>query len=152
MVGSKSNHESSLRWHRTQLRVPLFEVDLGQGVYHGNYFHLFELGREDFLRDLGYPYRHFMDLQLHLAVVEASCSYRRPLHYDDLIEIHTGVKGWRRRSIALSQAIYRDEGEEEMVLCTAVGFNMVCIRFTGEATILPTEFVDRLEEWVGGGE
>jgi hypothetical protein len=25
-------------WHRTRLRVPLFAVDLGQAVYHGNYF------------------------------------------------------------------------------------------------------------------
>ena len=152
MVGSKTNHESSLRWHRTSLRVPLFEVDLGQAVYHGNYFHLLELGREAFLRDLGYPYRRFMDQELHLAIVEASCAYRRPLHYDDLIEIHTGIKGWRRRSLALSQAIYRDEGEGGLVLCTTVTLNMVCIHFTGQATILPTEFVDRLEKWVGGEE
>ena len=69
MVGSKTNQESSRIWHKTQLRVPLFEVDLGQAVYHGNYFHLFELGREAFLRDLGYPYRRFMDQQLHLKEV-----------------------------------------------------------------------------------
>ncbi len=150
MVGSKINDESPTHWHKIPLRVPLFEVDLGQAVYHGNYYHLFELGREAFLRDLGYPYRRFMDQHLHLAIVEASCSYRRPLHYDDLIAIHTGVNGWRRRSLAFSQAIYRNEGEGGLVLCTTVTLQMVCVRFTGQATILPIEFVDRLERWVDG--
>jgi acyl-CoA thioester hydrolase len=151
MAGRKSNGESSMVWHKSQLRVPLFEVDLGQGVYHGNYFHLLELGREAFLRDLGYPYRRFMDQELHLAIVEASCSYRRPLHYDDLIEVHTGVNWWRRRSLALSQTIYRTEGEAGWVLCTKATLNMVCIRFTGQATVLPLAFVDILKRWLDGG-
>jgi acyl-CoA thioester hydrolase len=150
MVGSKMKDESARNLYKTQLRVPLFEVDLGQAVYHGNYFHLFELGREAFLRDLGYPYRRFMDQQLHLSIVEASCSYRRPLHYDDLIEVHTGVIWWRTRSLAFTQAIYRDDGEDESVLCTKATLNMVCVRFTGQATVIPMEFVELLKIWVDG--
>ena len=92
-------------WHKSRFLVPLYEVDLGQGVYHGNYFHFFELAREAFLRELGYPYRRFMDQQMHLTVVESTCSYRRSLHYDDAIEIHTAIDWWRTRSLAFSQAI-----------------------------------------------
>jgi acyl-CoA thioester hydrolase len=147
MVGSRTKDDSPRLTHKAQLRVPLFEVDLGQAVYHGNYYHLFELGREAFLRDLGYPYRRFMDQQLHLSIVEASCSYRRPLHYDDLIEVHTGVNWWRTRSLGFSQAIYRDDGEDELVLCTKATLNMVCVRFTGQATVIPAEFVDVLKRW-----
>jgi acyl-CoA thioester hydrolase len=148
MVGSKMKEESSNVWHKTPLRVPLFEVDLGLAVYHGNYYHLFELGREAFLRELGYPYRRFMDQQLHLSIVEASCSYRRPLHYDDLIEVHTRVDWWRTRSLAFSQAIYRDHGENESVLCTKATLNMVCVRFTGQATVIPGEFIEVLKRRV----
>jgi acyl-CoA thioester hydrolase len=144
MAEDRTNDQPPRVWHKTQLRVPLFEIDLGQAVYHGNYFHLFELGREDFLRSLGYPYRRFMDQQLHLAIVEASCSYRRPIHYDDLIEVHTGVNWWRSRSLALSHLIYRNEGEGELALCTKATLNMVCVRFSGQSTILPTEFVELL--------
>jgi acyl-CoA thioester hydrolase len=152
MVGNKSEDESSRVRHRTPLRVPLFEVDLGQAVYHGNYFHLLELGREAFLRDLGYPYRRFMDQQLHLTIVEASCSYRRPLLYDDLIEVQTGVDWWRSRSLAFAQAIYRNEEPGGPVLCTKATLNMVCVRFTGQPTVLPADFVSILKEWVNGGE
>jgi acyl-CoA thioester hydrolase len=152
MVGNKNEDESSRVWHRTPLRVPLFEVDLGQAVYHGNYYHLLELGREAFFRDLGYPYRRFMEQQLHLTIVEASCSYRRPLLYDDLIEVQTGVDWWRSRSLAFSQAIYRNEEPGGLVLCTKATLNMVCVRFTGQPTVLPADFVSILKEWVNGGE
>lgn len=150
MDASKSRHEPSRGWHKTPLRVPLFEVDLGHAVYHGNYFHLLELGREAFLRDLGYPYRRFMEQQLHLTIVEAACSYRRPLLYDDLIEIQTRVDGWRSRSLAFSQAIYRREATEGLVLCTEASLKMVCVRFSGQPTVLPTEFAGLLDEWVRG--
>lgn len=149
MVGSKIKEESYKAWHKTRLRVPLFEVDLGLAVYHGNYYHLFELGREAFLRDLGYPYRRFMDQQLHLSIVEASCSYRRPLHYDELIEVHTRIDWWRTRSLAFSQAIYRCKGEDEPVLCTRATLNMVCVRFTGQATVIPVDFIEILKRQVG---
>jgi acyl-CoA thioester hydrolase len=150
MMKENQGDDAPRVWHKTKLRVPLFEVDLGQAVYHGNYFHLLELAREDFLRELGYPYRRFMDQQLHLTVVEASCSYRKSLHYDDPIEVHSGVSWWRRRSMAFSQNIYRSEGEKSLVLCTSATLNMVCVRFTGQPTILPAEFVDLLKSWVNG--
>lgn len=138
---------SSPRPHKTRLRVPLFEVDLGQAVYHGNYFHLFELAREDYLRQLGYPYKRFMDQQLHLTLVEVSCSYRRSLHYDDQIEVATGLLWRRSRSLAFSQEIYRTEKDGRLALCTKATLNMVCVDFTGKPTTLPVEFVDLLERF-----
>ncbi len=136
---------SSARLHKTSLRVPLFEVDLGQAVYHGNYFHLFELAREDYLRQLGYPYKCFMDQQLHLTVVEMSCSYRRSLHYDDQIEVETALLWRRSRSLAFSQEIYREEEQNKTQLCTKATLNMVCVSFSGKPTILPVDFVHLLD-------
>ncbi|MDY0039876.1 MAG: thioesterase family protein, partial [Desulforhabdus sp.] len=138
--------DAAIAWHETRLRVPLYEVDLGMAVYHGNYFHLFELARETFLRDLGYPYRRFMDQQLHLTVVETSCSYRRSLDYDDLIEVHTRILWWRRRSLAFAQSIFRREEGNSKMLCTKATLNLVCVRFSGTPTILPMEFINLLRE------
>ncbi|MFZ2444870.1 MAG: thioesterase family protein [Syntrophobacteraceae bacterium] len=142
-------------YHITRVRVPLFEVDLGQAVYHGNYFHLFETGREDFLRKIGFPYREFMDRKLHLTIVESVCVYRKPLHYDDEIYIHTGIAWIRRRSLGFSQLIFRcgEGGEKE--LCTRADLTMVCVRFTGQAVVLPDDFrgiVEGLEEKSGSGD
>ena len=138
-------------WHKTHLLVPLYEVDLGQAVYHGNYFHIFELAREAFLRELGYPYRRFMDQEMHLTVVESTCTYRRSLRYDDAIEVHTAIDWWRTRSLAFSQAIYRNEGEKGLTLCTQATLNMVCVRFSGKPTVLPDEFMAQVKKWVESG-
>jgi acyl-CoA thioester hydrolase len=150
MTNDREDRDRALVWHKTQLRVPLFEVDLGQAVYHGNYFHLLELGREQFLRDLGYPYRQFMDQQLHLTIVEATISYRRALHYDELIEIHTAVEWQRTRSLAFAQAIHRKESDGRQTVCTRATLNMVCVRFSGQPTVLPPGFVELTKAWVHG--
>ncbi len=139
------------KYHCSRLRVPLYEVDLGQGVYHGNYFHLLETAREDFLRHIGFPYRSFMDRETHLAVVEIASRYRRPLHYDDRIEIHTGIDTLKRRSLRFRQLIYRAEEGRETVLCNDSQLTMVCVRFSGGATVLPSRFVTCVEAWLGSG-
>ena len=141
-----SDEGTKCSWHSTEIRVPLFEVDLGQAVYHGNYFHLFELAREDFLKAIGYSYRRLMEQQLHLTVVESSCIYRRPIRYDDLIEVRTCIQWVRRRSLAFSQLIFRDEAEKGTVLCTEATLNMVCVRFTGQPTVMPPDFLKLLRE------
>jgi acyl-CoA thioester hydrolase len=129
------------------MRVPLFEVDLGQAVYHGNYYHLFELGRESFFRDLGFPYKRFMDQEMHLTIVEAHCNYRKSLHYDEEIQVRTGVAWRRSRSLGLLQSILREEPASEPVLCTQLTLSMVCVKFSGKPTVLPSEFVSLLEKW-----
>jgi acyl-CoA thioester hydrolase len=129
------------------MRVPLFEVDLGQAVYHGNYYHLFELGRESFFRDLGFPYKRFMDQEMHLTIVEAHCNYRKSLHYDEEIQVRTGVAWRRSRSLGLLQSILREELASEPVLCTQLTLSMVCVKFSGKPTVLPSEFVSLLEKW-----
>jgi acyl-CoA thioester hydrolase len=145
---SQLSADTPLVWHTTSMRIPLFEVDLGQAVYHGNYFHLLELGRESFLRDLGYPYKHFMDQSMHLTIVELTCNYRKSLRYDDAIEVRTAVSWWRSRSLAFEQAVYRTGAAGEPELCTQATLNMVCVRFSGKPTVLPRDFLDLLTQWL----
>jgi acyl-CoA thioester hydrolase len=143
-----------LRCHTTSLRIPFFEVDAGQGVYHGNYYHIFELAREDFLRKIGFPYREFMNRQLHLTIVESRCKYRKSLRYDDEIEIQTGITSLGRRSISFSQLIFkkaeassnREMKNQALELCTEIQLSMVCIRFTGQPTLLPEDFVKTVKD------
>jgi len=139
---------ATVSYHITRLRVPLFEVDLGQAVYHGNYFHLFESAREDFLRKIGFPYREFMKREFHLAIVECSCVYRKPLHYDEEIEIHSGIIRTGRRSLAMSQLIFRQSETGSAEMTTRVVLNMVCVRFSGRPTLLPEDFSRAVSAYV----
>ncbi len=134
--------------HITRMRIPFFEVDMGQAVYHGNYYHLFELAREDMLRNTGFPYREFLNRQLHLTIVDSHCKYRKSLRYDDEIEIHTGISSLSRRNLSFSQLIYRvvespsepEINNPDLELCTESVLSMICVRFTGQPTLLPEDF------------
>jgi acyl-CoA thioester hydrolase len=148
--GAQARAKSSITsYHITSLRVPFFELDMGQAVYHGNYYHMFELAREDLLRKAGFPYREFINRQLHLSVVESRCKYRKSLHYDDRIEIHTGIAMMNSRSLTFSQLVYRlagapviseEESDPGLELCTEAQLRMICVRFTGLPTLLPEDF------------
>ncbi len=136
-------------YHITSLRVPLFEVDLGQAVYHGNYYHLLELARDDLLKKAGFPYREFMNRQLYITVVKTWCKYRKALRYDDQIEIHTGIPVMSSRSLTFSQLVYRLAGDPAICetesapgleLCTEAELSMICVRFTGQPALLPKDF------------
>ncbi len=132
-------------FHKTKLRIPLFEVDLGQGVYHGNYFHLFEVARDDFFRAIGFPYKDFMARKLHLAVAQLACAYYKPLGYDDIVIVKTGISSIKSRSIEIIQQILSNDH-----ICTQAEFAMVCVGFDGKVSKLPMEFVERADKWLKG--
>ena len=138
--------------HITSLRVPFFVVDMGQAVYHGNYFHFFEMARIELMSKTGFPYREFLNRQLHLTIIESRCKYRKALHYDDQIEIHTAITSLSRRSLSFSQLIYRlaenpsrETQNPQFELCTEAQLNVICVRFTGQPTILPEDFRQAFE-------
>jgi acyl-CoA thioester hydrolase len=76
-------------------------------VYHSNYLVWFEVGRSELFRELNLPYTIFEEQELELTIIEASCRYRQPAHYDDVITIITKVNIYSRK-VAFSYLVYRD--------------------------------------------
>src|SRR5450432_2931783 len=74
---------------RTTLRVRYAETDQMGVVYHANYFVWFEMGRVELLRGLGFDYKQMEAEDCHLPVVEATCRYRLPARYDDVLILET---------------------------------------------------------------
>jgi acyl-CoA thioester hydrolase len=99
----------------TTLRVRYAETDQMGVVYYANYFIWCEIGRVEFLRQLGFDYKQMeLEHQCHLPVVEASCRYKSPARYDDVITIETRVAGLRSSVIKFSYRLLttrRDQAE-----------------------------------------
>jgi len=70
-------------------RVRYQETDQMGIVYYSNYFVYFEMGRIEFLRDMGISYAEIEKENIFLAVAEAHCKYKSPAVYDDLLVIKT---------------------------------------------------------------
>lgn len=79
-------------WHLSPLRVRYQETDRMDVVFYANYVTWFEIGRTEFIRHAGYPYRRAEDAGLLLPVVELNVRYERPARYDDRIVVCTRLR------------------------------------------------------------
>jgi acyl-CoA thioester hydrolase len=145
---SATNLEPKKNGHHFSYRIPLYEIDIGQAVYHGNYFHFFELAREAFLRDLGFGYPELVARQIHLAVVESHCQYRQPVRYDNLIDIYTTIPRLKSRSVQFHQQLYLTATGK---LATEALITTVSVSFAGKPVPLPPELRQKLEILSTGG-
>jgi acyl-CoA thioester hydrolase len=76
--------------NETRLRVRYAETDQMGVVYHSNHFVWFEIGRVELLRQLGFSYRDMESKDgCFIAVAEAKCRYRAPVHYDEEVLVRT---------------------------------------------------------------
>ncbi|HEY3384500.1 MAG TPA: thioesterase family protein [Vicinamibacterales bacterium] len=73
------------------LRVRYAETDKMGVVYYANYLVWFEVGRCEWFRTTGLSYRQLEVEGTILPVIEAHCEYRRPVRYDEDVEIRTGA-------------------------------------------------------------
>jgi len=72
-----------------QVRVRYSEVDRMGVAHHRIHFVWFEMGRTELMRAKGLPYAEVEAQGTFLPVIEATCVYRAPARYDDLILVRT---------------------------------------------------------------
>jgi len=80
-----------MRIFETKIRVRYEETDAMGVVYYSNYFVWFEVARTEFLRSIGLSYKKMEEEGFRLAVVDASCRYKAPSRYDDVVNLQTWV-------------------------------------------------------------
>ena len=86
--------------NETRIRVRYAETDQMGVVYHSNHFIWFEVGRVELLRQFGFTYKEMeKDDDCFIAVVDARCRYRAPVHYDDEVVVRTYLKRVREKMI-----------------------------------------------------
>jgi len=86
--------------NETRIRVRYAETDQMGVVYHSNHFIWFEVGRVELLRQLGFSYKEMEGVDdCFIAVVDARCRYKAPVHYDDEVVVRTYLKQVREKVI-----------------------------------------------------
>ncbi len=92
--------------HQTQVRVRYSETDQMGVVYHGNYVPYFEIGRVEWLRNLGLSYKIMEQNGVMLPVVTLNMNYKKPARYDDLLTVKTIFKKLSSVKIEFAYEIY----------------------------------------------
>src|SRR5580693_9316432 len=109
----------------TIVRVRYAETDQMGFVYYGNYYVYFEVGRVEYMRNLGVDYKQMeIEDDSFIVVAESKCRYRRPARYDDLLRIRTRIVALKRRTIHFDYEVIRDATAE--LLATGETIHVVC--------------------------
>ncbi len=97
----------------TKVRVRYAETDQMGVAYYANFFVWFEIGRTEYCRQNGIVYRD-MELEddAYIVVAEATCRYKAPARYDDLLRIRTHVREARKRVITFAYEVYNAQTDQ----------------------------------------
>lgn len=101
---------------QTKLRVRYSETDKMGVVYHGNYIQYFEVGRVEYMRDIGVVYAELEKEGIGMPVVNIDINYRSPAVYDEELTIETWIDKLPTSKIVFNN---RAIGESGKVVCEA---------------------------------
>ena len=130
-----------MREFEFKVRVRYAETDQMGVVYHGNYAQYFEMGRVEWLRNLGLSYKFMEENGIMLPVVSLTMNYKKPARYDDLIRVKTIFKSQTSVKIEFDYEIFN---EKEELLTTGTSMLVFVDMKTGRPTLPPSYVSEKL--------
>ena len=122
-------------------RVRYSETDQMGVAHNKSYFEWFEIGRTEFCRRKGIPYREIEAQGFYLVVVEAFCKYRKPLRYDQTFIIRVTLREATSKKVVFDYEILTKEDRNLL----ASGYTVhIVTNSRGEVSPLPTPVLDRI--------
>jgi acyl-CoA thioester hydrolase len=94
-------------------RVRYYETDMMGIVHHSNYLRWFEVGRTEYLRRIGMPYRSLEEMGLGCPVLGARLNYYKPSRYDDEITVQCWTRAYDGLRLTMAYQVH-DGGQ---VIC-----------------------------------
>ena len=100
-----------MKTYEFNVRVRYSETDQMGVVYHGNYAQYFEMGRVEWLRNIGISYKWMEENGVMLPVVSLTTNYKKPARYDDLLRVKTIFKSQTSAKIEFDYEIYNEQDD-----------------------------------------
>ncbi|MFN3266216.1 MAG: acyl-CoA thioesterase [Deinococcales bacterium] len=97
----------SVKQCQTRFRVRYAETDAMGIAHHSNFVVWLEMGRVEFLTQLGLPYREVEQRGVLLVVSGVAIKYRYPVLFDEELLITTRVGALKSRMVRFEYAIER---------------------------------------------
>jgi acyl-CoA thioester hydrolase len=103
-----------------RLRARFCETDAMGVVHHASYLAYLEESRVEYLRALGRPYNRLRADGVEFPVVEAALQYRRPLRFDDVVDVSVLIGSAGRATFQMDYLV-RCDGETKATGVTVHG-------------------------------
>ena len=104
-----------MKKYYSEVRVLYADTDAMGVVYHTNYIRWFEIGRNEYLRQLGFPYVELEADSIWLPLSSVFCEYKKAARYDDVIEIAAWVDEMTFATITIAYELTRKSDGEILV-------------------------------------
>lgn len=125
-----------------KIRVRYSETDQMSFVYHGNYAQYFEMGRTEWLRELGITYKNMEESGIMLPVINLNINFIKPAKYDDLLSLKTILI---KKPTAKIEFDYEIRNESEELLTTANSTLVFVNMKTNRPMRIPTSILEKIE-------
>jgi acyl-CoA thioester hydrolase len=103
-------------FNKFSFRVRYGETDQMGVVYHGNYPQYLEMGRVEWLRDMGISYKEMEESGIMLPVISLKIIYKKSAFYDDLLTVTTRIQ---KRPLVKIEFDYEIHNEAKELLIEA---------------------------------
>jgi YbgC/YbaW family acyl-CoA thioester hydrolase len=130
-------------------RVEFSDTDMAGIMHYSNFFRFMETAEHGFYRSLGFSVvMPETDPRLGWPRVHAECDYKKPLRFEDEVEIHLLVK--EKRPKVLTYLFRFTKLNESPAIEVARGLlTIVCVAHYSDgsmkAAAIPSEIADRIE-------
>src|ERR1051325_7840997 len=134
--------------YRIVRRVEFSETDMAGIVHYSNFFRYMEAAEHAFFRSIGFSVvPRKVDPPVGWPRVHAECDYRRPIRFEDEIEIQMYVTGKKSKSLTYGFWFRRVDGSD--IFDVAHGsLTVVCVRHINgrmKAATIPKEIAKEID-------
>jgi acyl-CoA thioester hydrolase len=129
-------------------RVEFSETDMAGIVHYSNFFRYMEAAEHAFFRSIGFSVvTRNVDPPVGWPRVHAECDYRRPIRFEDEIEIRMYVTKKKSKSLTYGFWFRKLEGGETVDVANG-SLTVVCVRHQNgrmKAAMIPREIAKKIE-------
>ncbi len=125
------------------IRIPFYDVDSMEVVWHGNYLKYFEEARCIFLDKINYNYEAMRASGYAWPVVDLRVKYVKPLRFNQVVVVHVEMTEWENRlrlEYRIVDSITKEKLSQGYSIQVAVDMRTQELQF-----ILPTVFRNKIE-------
>lgn len=126
--------------------VRFSEVDSMNMVWHGNYLHYFEDGRDEFACHYGISYLYFSEQGYKLPIVHLDIRFKAPLQYRDKILIETTYTDSPAAKLIFNYRLTDTERKKEY--CTGTTVQVFLDRNNILQLTIPPFFAEWKKKWL----
>lgn len=123
-------------------KVRFVETDMMGVVHHSNYFRWFEMGRVEYLKQVGIYLLDLLNDNIVFPVRNVECQYLASARFDDYVLIETKLEELSRAKMVFSYKVTR---ESDNVLLAIGKTQIVFTNGGGKIIRLPDKYYDKMQ-------